>query len=105
MQRRKPQHSADAPTIWTLLSARLLPIFLLLALGACCKRSGPPPGLPTPPMHPCLTEALLASRPRQPTVTGLSSHGLAMLDLLAHAVLVRDAYIDRLIVNCRSVKQ
>jgi hypothetical protein len=75
-------------------------LLLSLALTSCCKRGGVLPV--QKPLHPCLTEALLASRPRQPDATNLSTHSLAMLDLLAHAVLVRDAYIDRLIVNCRS---
>ena len=42
--------------------------------------------------------ALQDQRPKAPSYSSLASNNV--LDILSYAVLVRDAYIDRLFANC-----
>lgn len=82
-----------------------LSVLSLALLSGCCKRA-----VVTPPVSPvvevlrsCLTPAILAARPAPiaTTLTTCLSQGNDAMDCLANGNEVRDAYITRLIANCR----
>lgn len=82
------------------LFAILLPV-LLLALSSCWRReNGPTPVQPTVIPQGCITEELASQRPKMPTPIACSRQGNSVADCLAHYVIERDEYIDRLFANC-----
>ena len=82
---------------WLLL---LMPVLLTVLLGGCCKSPKPPaqPVVQVPVS--CVSPAMAANKPPPPDPTTCSHQGHSVVDCLAHDVLVRDAYIIRLLANC-----
>lgn len=73
----------------------------LLAPMIGCWRNGAQPVQPTVEVPvSCLTPKILADKPHPLDPTTLCGPGISVVDCYAYQILLRDAYIARLVANC-----